>query len=124
MATKHILLIDDEEDIREVAQISLEMMAGWQVSLASSGQEGIQKAKEKSPDAILLDVMMPEIDGIETFKQLQADPKLQEIPVIFLTAKVQASDKLKFQEIGVTGYISKPFDPVTLANEVAKKMGW
>ena len=124
MTTKSILIIDDEEDIREVAQMSLEMMAGWQVFSASSGAEGIAQAKAQLPDAILLDVMMPDMDGITTFEKFQADPVLQNLPVILLTAKVQPTDRNQFEEIGVTGYISKPFDPLQLAEQVSAKLGW
>ena len=124
MTTKSILIIDDEDDIREVAQMSLEMMAGWQVFSASSGAEGIAQAKAQLPDAILLDVMMPDMDGITTFEKFQADPVLQNLPVILLTAKVQPTDRNKFEEIGVTGYISKPFDPLQLAEQVSAKLGW
>lgn len=124
MVPKHILIIDDEEDIREVAQLSLEMTANWQVSLASSGAEGIDKAKSELPDAILLDVMMPEMDGIATFEKIQAEPALQNLPVILLTAKIQKTDQQKFAQMGVKGYISKPFDPLTLADKVAEKLDW
>lgn len=124
MTDKRILLIDDEETIQEVVQVGLDLEVGWEVLSASSGKEGIAMAQKQKPDVILLDVMMPEMDGIETFKNLQADPDLHELPVILLTAKVQATDKLKFKEIGVTGYISKPFNPVTLADEVAQILGW
>ncbi|VXD24344.1 putative two-component response regulator [Planktothrix serta PCC 8927] len=124
MTTKRILLIDDEDDIREIAQLSLEMIAGWQVFLANSGRKGIQTAQNQQPDAILLDVMMPELDGLATFQSLQADPITQEIPVILLTAKVQSSDQRKFALLGVRGLITKPFEPLTLAEQVAKILGW
>ncbi len=123
MTNKHVLLIDDEEDIREIAQMSLEMTASWEVSVASSGSEGIERAKEIMPDAILLDVMMPDMDGITTFNNLQADPNLQKLPVIFLTAKVQPTETRTLQELGM-GYISKPFDPLQLASQVAEILGW
>ncbi|HAG84083.1 MAG TPA: two-component system response regulator [Cyanobacteria bacterium UBA12227] len=124
MTTKCILLIDDEEDIREVAQLSLEMEAGWDVLTANSGSEGIAKAKTQQPDAILLDVMMPDMDGFTTFQHLQADLVSRSIPVILLTAKVQPADQRKFQAIGVAGWITKPFDPISLAHQVADTLGW
>ncbi len=124
MTTKCILLIDDEEDIREVAQLSLELEAGWDVLTANSGSEGIAKAKTQQPDAILLDVMMPDMDGFTTFQQLQADLVSRSIPVILLTAKVQPADQRKFQAIGVAGWITKPFDPISLAHQVADTLGW
>lgn len=124
MTPKHILLIDDEDDIREIAQLSLEILGGWVVLLANSGREGIQQAQTHQPDAILLDVMMPELDGLATFQQLQANPVTQGIPVILLTAKVQSPDQRKFNELGVSGLITKPFEPLALAEQVAKILGW
>ena len=124
MSHKHILLVDDESDIREVASISLETVAGWQVSSASSGSEGIVKALDARPDAILLDVMMPEMDGPTTLGRLRGDPATRGIPVILLTAKVQAADRAQFDELGVAGVLSKPFDPMTLSHQVADVLGW
>jgi CheY-like chemotaxis protein len=124
MATKHILIIDDEEDIREVAQVSLETMGSWDVVTARSGQEGLAKAEAERPDAILLDVMMPDMDGLTTFQQLQNTPAICHIPVILVTAKVQASDQRRFASLGVKGVIAKPFDPLTLADQVAETLGW
>lgn len=99
---KRILIIDDEDDIREVAQLTLEAVGGFEVLTAESGSEGIKKAETEQPDAILLDVMMPEMDGITTFKQLQANSLTNNIPVILLTAKVQASDQRRFAELGIS----------------------
>lgn len=124
MAPKRVLVIDDEELIQEVIQASLEDICDWEVLLASSGTEGLMIAASQSPDAILLDVSMPIMDGIETFKKLQGDSTTQTIPVIFLTAKVQPSDKAVFSQLGVAGMISKPFDPITLNQEVSKILGW
>lgn len=124
MTAKRILVIDDEEDIREVAQLSLEMVGGWEVLTAGSGSEGIAKADAEQPDAILLDVMMPDMDGPATFAQMQRHSGTQHIPVILLTAKVQATDQRRFAELGVAGIIAKPFDPMNLANQVAKVLGW
>lgn len=124
MATKQILVIDDEDDIREVAQVSLEMIGNWAVLTACSGQEGLTKAEAEQPDAILLDVMMPDMDGPSTFQQLQKTPAICHIPVILVTAKVQASDQRRFASLGVKGVITKPFDPLTLADQVATTLGW
>ncbi len=121
---KHVLIIDDEDDIREVAQVSLELMAGWQISTAASSEVGITQAKTQQPDAILLDVMLPDMDGPTTFRMLQGDPETRHIPVILLTAKVQATDQRKFADLGVTAVIAKPFDPVLLADQVAGYLGW
>jgi CheY-like chemotaxis protein len=121
---KRILVVDDEDDIREIAQIGLEMVAQWQVRAANSGHDGITKAKAEQPDAILLDVMMPDMDGPTTFQKLRADPETLHIPVILLTAKVQSVDRRQFTDLGVKGVIAKPFDPLTLAEEVARILGW
>lgn len=121
---KTILLVDDEDDIREVAQMSLEVTAGWSIEGADSGQKGIEKALELKPDVILLDVMMPDMDGPTTFKKMRELPDLQQTPVILMTAKVQASDLEQFKTIGVSGVIAKPFDPMSLADQVKDILSW
>jgi CheY-like chemotaxis protein len=124
LTAKRILVIDDAEDIREVAQVSLEVVGGWEVLTASSGREGVAKALVEQPDAILLDVMMPDQDGPTTFQQLQANSATQHIPVILLTAKALASDRRMFADLGVVSVIAKPFEPMSLAAQVAKALGW
>lgn len=124
VAAKRILIIDDAEDIREVAQVSLEVVGGWEVLTASSGIEGVAKAVAQQPDAILLDVMMPDQDGPTTFLQLQANSATQHIPVILLTAKALAGDRRMFADLGVVSVIAKPFEPMSLASQVAKVLGW
>jgi CheY-like chemotaxis protein len=124
MDAKCVLIVDDEADIREVAQVSLEMMGGWQVLTSNSGRDGLAQAKSSQPDAILLDVMLPDMDGPTTFQNLQADPSTAHIPVIFLTAKIQPADRTRFTNLGVTAVIAKPFDPLTLAHQVAEVLGW
>jgi len=119
-----ILVIDDEDDIREVAQLCLEMVGGWEVLTAGSGSEGLTQAVAEQPDAILLDVMMPNMDGLATLRHLQANIVTQHIPVILLTAKVQSADQHRFAELGVTAMIVKPFNPLNLASQVAKALGW
>ncbi|MCC5645498.1 response regulator [Nostoc sp. CHAB 5824] len=124
MTTKQILVVDNEQYIQEVAKICLETVAGWKVVTASSGQEGIIKAETHQPDAILLDVMMPNMDGITTFEKLQANPLTKAIPVILLTAKIQASDRRRYTQMGMISAIAKPFNPLELATEVAIALGW
>ncbi|MEO0770137.1 MAG: response regulator [Cyanobacteria bacterium J06649_4] len=124
MHDKQVLMIDDEVDIQTVARIGLTMIGGWQVLTANSGREGIQQAKQHPPDVILLDVMMPDMDGVDTLKALKADALTQSIPVIFLTAKSQAVTRKQFYELGAQGVIHKPFDPTTLASQVAGFLGW
>lgn len=113
-----ILVIDDEERIQEVIQMSLEILNGWEVFTASSGFLGVLEAQTHQPDAILLDVSMPQLDGFATFAKLQENPTTQAIPVIFLTAKVELADRKQFAQLGIVGIITKPFDPLTLADKV------
>jgi CheY-like chemotaxis protein len=119
MRPKHILLVDDEDDIREVAALSLEAVGGWRVSSASDGASGVDMARADAPDAILLDVMMPGLDGPATVARLREDPLTRDIPVILLTAKAQTSDRRRFAELGVAGTLTKPFDPMTLTDQIA-----
>jgi CheY-like chemotaxis protein len=121
---RKVLIIDDEDDIREVAALSLEAVAGWEVVTANCGPEGLRMAAAEKPDAILLDVMMPEMDGPTTFKNLQADPETSHIPVLLLTAKVQGVDQRRFASLGVKAVLFKPFDPLTLSAEMATVLGW
>lgn len=113
-----ILIVDDDEDIQEVAQLALELQEDWTVLTENSGELGISLAKKEQPDAILLDVMMPQMDGMATLKELQADATTQSIPVIFLTAKVSSTEMASMEELGVCGVIVKPFDPLTLGEQV------
>ena len=118
MEIRKILLAEDEEDIRKVAQISLQFRGGWAVTLAADGEECLAKAAQERPDLILLDCMMPKLDGYETCRRLKQDPDLREIPVIFLTAKSQESEVRKGLALGAVGYLIKPFNPMSLAAEI------
>jgi CheY-like chemotaxis protein len=118
------LIVDDEDDIREVAQVSLELVGQWEVLTAASGRDGIARARAGRPDAILLDVMMPDMDGPSTLAQLQADPTTRDIPVVFLTAKAQSADRTRLAQLGVAGILTKPFDPLRLASDVAAALNW
>lgn len=124
MKKRRILIIDDEDDIRAVAALSLETVADWEVIVANSGASGIARAQAERPDAILLDVMMPEMDGPTTFQQLRRLPDTADIPVLLLTAKVQAADQQSFADLGVSGVLFKPFDPLTLSDQIAHALGW
>ncbi|MBE9056123.1 response regulator [Sphaerospermopsis sp. LEGE 08334] len=124
MNKKRILVVDNEQYIQEVAKICLETVAGWEVLTASSGQEGIVQAENHQPDAILLDVMMPDMDGLAAFANLQANPNTKEIPVILLTAKIQAADRRRYAQLGMKSAIAKPFNPLELADQVASALGW
>jgi len=123
MSAKHILLVDDEQDIREVVALSLQAIGGWRVSSAADGGRALVMALAEQPDAILLDVMMPGLDGPATFKRLQDNPQTRDIPVIFLTAKAQSADRRRFAELGVAGTLTKPFDPMTLTDQIATILG-
>lgn len=124
MTVKKILVVDNEEYIQEVTKICLQTTAKWEVITASSGIEGIQKAETEKPDAILLDVMMPDMDGITTFKSLKENSITNTIPVIFLTAKVQNTERSRYTDLGIKAAIAKPFSPLTLAQEISEILGW
>lgn len=124
MTAKRILVVDNEPYIQEVAQICLETVAGWEILLASSGQECLKQAETHKPDAILLDMVMPHMNGLSTFQQLQQNPVTQDIPVIFLTAEIQSSDRQRYKEMGLSAAIAKPFDPLELASQIATALGW
>ena len=123
MTIKRILLVDDEPAIIAVARVGLKR-AGWTVLTAASGRECIVLAESEQPDTIVLDVMMPEMDGLATLKQLQDNHQVKDIPVIFLTAKAQKADRRRFYASGIKGLITKPFDPTTLASQISGFLGW
>jgi CheY-like chemotaxis protein len=113
-----VLIIDDEEDTRSIASMSLSILGGLEVVEADSGHEGISKAEQERPDVILLDMMMPVMDGSETLVALQNNAGTKDIPVIFLTAKAMTSEIEKLKRMGAIGVLTKPFDPTILANQV------
>jgi CheY-like chemotaxis protein len=122
--SRRVLVVDDDDAIREVAQSSLELMADWEVDVASSGQAALDLAIADPPDVILLDVMMPSMDGPTTFARLQADARTRDVPVVLLTAKVQPSERRRWEQLGVAGVLAKPFDPLELPGQVAGLLGW
>ncbi|MCC3413651.1 MAG: response regulator [Microcoleus sp. PH2017_29_MFU_D_A] len=124
MSAKQILVIDDEQNLCSVIQACLEHLGGWRVLISPEASKGLVLAETQVPDAILLDVMMPDMDGVTLFGLLQKNATTREIPVIFLTAKVQAMDLNEFADLGVAGVIAKPFDPLSLAQQVAGILGW
>ena len=123
-AKRRLLIIDDEDDIREVTQLSLESTTSWEVTTARSGEEGLLEAESGKPDAILLDAMLPGMDGLAIIKALQARDSTRNIPVVFLTAKAQSADKAAFEKSGARGVITKPFDPMTLAGQIGRLLNW
>jgi CheY-like chemotaxis protein len=113
-----VLVVDDEGDVRRITRLSLARVGKMDVSDAGSGPEALQKAACERPDAILLDVMMPTMDGPSTLAALRARPETASIPVIFLTAKVMTSELERLRGLGAAGVLTKPFDPMTFAGEV------
>jgi two-component system, OmpR family, response regulator len=120
MTIRKVLRVDDEDDIRTIGRVSLSRVGGWQTVLASSGAEALTKAAAERPDLILLDVMMPGMDGPTTFGQLRAQQATASTPVIFMTAKSQKQEVLRYLELGAVGVINKPFDPMLLPTEIKK----
>ena len=115
-----ILYVEDDPDIQSVAQLALEAIGGFTVYLSASGADGLATAAREHPDLILLDVMMPGMDGPTTLAALRADPALAGIPVVFVTAKVQPTEVSHLTSLGALGVVAKPFDPMTLASTVTE----
>ncbi|HEY9712006.1 MAG TPA: response regulator, partial [Chroococcales cyanobacterium] len=115
---KKILLVDDDDNIRTIAVIGLEDVPDWTVIEASSGHAALQIAREERPDLILLDMMMPGMDGVMTMQKLQEQPETAGIPIIFMTAKVQTHEIASYRKLGARGVIVKPFDPITLPDDI------
>jgi CheY-like chemotaxis protein len=124
VTTKRILIVDDDDAIREVLAACLQRLGGWEVLKASSGKEALAKASEEKPDAIILDVMMPEMDGFTFLQYLRSEPTTQPIPVVLLTANSYLSNPDILPKLGVVMTISKPFLPLILVQQVARALGW
>lgn len=124
MTDRQILVVDDEEHLRELVQACLEDLGGWETLAAGSGEECLQILQTAQPNAILLDVSMPGMDGFTLYDRLQSNPLTCSIPVILLTAKVLPSDRAKFAQMNIAGVISKPIQPTILTVEVAEILGW
>ena len=117
-ALERILLVEDDADIQAVGHLALEAVGGYSVQVCGSGQEALTVAPQFAPDLILLDVMMPGMDGPATIAALRQTELFRETPVIFMTAKVQAHEVAYYKTLGALGVISKPFDPMSLAGEI------
>lgn len=115
---KHILCIDDEEDILQVLRIALEDVGGFFVTTLTNSAEALARAEIITPDLILLDVMMPGMDGRMTLEMLRKKPGLQHVPMVFMTARVQPHEVDEYLALGATGVIRKPFDPVRVSDEI------
>lgn len=114
----NILLVEDEQDIQAIVKLALESLGGFSVEVCSSGNEALQRAPIFKPQLILLDVMMPGMDGIATYKFLKEMPQLSGTEVIFLTAKVQPSEVQQYKQLGALDVIAKPFDPMTISEQI------
>jgi len=122
MSEIRILHVDDESDIREIVDMSLGLNPDFQVRACASGAEAVEAAAEWSPRLILLDVMMPGMDGPATLAELRKNPETSDIPVVFMTARAQTREIEQFIALGAQGVICKPFDPLTLATEVQDQL--
>ena len=123
--SRDILVVDDDDSVREITQMSLEAVAGWHVRVASGGLQALELLREQLPEAVLLDVMMPGMDGPATFRAMQEDPALKDVPVVFLTAKMQVGGGTQpWDGLDIAGVIPKPFDPMSLAAQVSALVGW
>lgn len=123
-AAPTVLLVEDEPDIRTIAELALGHVGGFDVSAVASGAAALEHLAEHAPpDLILLDVMMPVMDGIETYRRIRALDGLADVPIVFVTARVQAAERAEYRRMGALGVISKPFDPMTLAAEVRRISG-
>jgi CheY-like chemotaxis protein len=115
---REILYVDDEPDIREIVQMSLGLEATLSISTADSGIRALESMRQRKPDLVLLDVMMPNMDGPTTLQHMRASPEFQSIPVIFMTAKAMPQEVARFRSLGAAAVIAKPFDPMLLAENV------
>lgn len=115
---KRILYVEDEPDIQAVAKIALEAVGGFELKVFSSGEEALANAVSYAPDLLLLDVMMPGMDGPTTLKALKELPELANTPAIFMTAKVQPTEVAEYKALGALDVIAKPFDPMTLSENI------
>ncbi|MDR3478048.1 MAG: response regulator [Gammaproteobacteria bacterium] len=115
---KRILYAEDEDDIRVIAQIALEELGGFVVKYCNTGVEVLEVAESFAPDLFLLDVMMPEMDGITTLEELHKIAPLKKVPAIFMTAKIQSNEIAEYKTMGILGVINKPFDPMMLAQTI------
>lgn len=113
-----VLLVDDDDDIRTIGELALRDVGGWTVVSATDGQSAFDLAQQHNPDVILLDVMMPGMDGPQTFRRLRASGAAQQTPIIFMTAKVQSHERAAYLALGAVGVVAKPFDPLTLPDTI------
>lgn len=121
---RRVVVIDDDPSIREVVELALDVVGGYEVHVAADGDEGAALAERVRPDAIVLDVMMPVVDGPTVLARLRTRPALRDVPVVFLTAKVGAGEISRLDGLGAAGVITKPFDALDLAARLGALLGW
>jgi CheY-like chemotaxis protein len=124
MPRYRILVVDDSKLVHELARVALEAHDGWEVRCTASGAEAVALAVTEPPDAILLDVEMPELDGPQTVAALRAEPACAHSPVVFLTAHDDPGELARLRTLGVAGVLPKPFDATTLGDQLADLLGW
>lgn len=117
---KRVLVVDDDRVIQQLLEVNLELEGYEVVATASDGKEALEKIRELKPDLVILDIMMPKMDGLEVCRRLRADPKLADIPVVLLSARAQDMDIREGLELGASAYLTKPFDPVELLEVVGR----
>jgi CheY-like chemotaxis protein len=119
-----VLVVDDDENIRELTQLALETVNGWSVMTANGGVAALEMCRAHHPDVVLLDMMMPDMDGLTTFEHLQADERTRDIPVILFTAKGRVGDRQPWDDYAIRGMIPKPYNPMTLGQQVMEMLEW
>lgn len=117
---KKILYAEDEPDVQTVVELTVQTMSNYAIKICDNGKKLLECVQDYNPDLILLDVMMPEMDGPTTFRNLQKNIKTKDIPVVFMTAKAQIHEIETFKQTGILGIITKPFDPLNLCNEIER----
>ena len=118
MKLSRVLVVEDDADIQKVVRMSLKIRGVGEVIVVDSGTECLERLSSFTPDVILLDVMMPHVDGYETCRRLKENPVTRAIPVVFLTARAQKADRERGMKLGAAGYVTKPFDPMTLHDQI------
>ena len=122
--THRILVVDDDDDVRRLASMALSRIGGHEVTSVSSGAECLSALKDGVPDAVVLDVMMPGMDGPTTLEAIRDDPATRDLPVVFLTAGVVDADMDRLRALSVAGILNKPFDPLQLPQQLGDILGW
>lgn len=121
---RHVLVVDDDQDIRFIAERALSRVGGHRVTTATDGLQALEAMAAERPDAVVMDVSMPNLDGPSTWEHIRQDPDLADVPVVLLTARAHTGERADLLRLGVAGVLVKPFDPMTLSQDVADALGW